>query len=97
MDSQTPGDGDTDPHAGTGLTGDTGAAAGHPGDSGASGASRGPAQWARRGAEASGLPAGETGAGPEPADPPTTDDREPDVGPSLAGGHADSAAGDAPS
>lgn len=53
------------------------------------GAHQGPGRWARRGAERMGMPTGEVG--PEhdgPFEPPTADSGDPDISPSLAGGHA---------
>lgn len=52
------------------------------------GAHQGPGRWARRGAAGIGLPPGESVAAGDVAGPPTADGGDPDISPSLAGGHA---------
>lgn len=51
------------------------------------GAHQGPGRWARRGAAGMGMPPGESVLGDEGA-PPTAEAGDPDISPSLAGGHA---------
>ena len=53
------------------------------------GSHQGAGQWARRGAERMGLSAGEDGDVDSVPEPPTADDADPDISPSLAGGHTD--------
>ena len=53
------------------------------------GAHQGPERWARRGAAGIGMPPGESGVDQGVlAAPPTADGADPDISPSLAGGHA---------
>lgn len=53
------------------------------------GAHQGPGRWARRGAAGIGMPPGESGSDRGAVEaPPTPDIGDPDISPSLAGGHA---------
>jgi hypothetical protein len=57
------------------------------------GAHQGAGRWARRGAAGIGLPPGESAAG-DITGPPTADGGDPDISPSLAGGHAGASGSD---
>jgi hypothetical protein len=74
------------------MTTDGSGEAGRPGDGAhQDGAHQGPGRWARRGAAGIGLPPGESVSAEDGAgSPPTADHGDPDISPSLAGGHAGS-------
>lgn len=60
----------------------------HSGGAHPDGAHQGPGRWARRGAAGIGLPPGESVTAGDAVGPPTADGGDPDISPSLAGGHA---------